>query len=181
MPLIHLLKQTAFGVLASFVPLTGALVLVGCVSPPDASTRYLGESPVSAIGGPNPFRAEIEATVAAEPPGDYWVGRRYFKDAYKFWGYIKRPRAPWSTAKLVMLNENRLLAPDRDGKLGRDDGAEYHLRGRFSGGALYDPSSNGFYPEFILEGFELINPNPPSVFREGKNNDPTSNIIQRPQ
>lgn len=162
------------GALASFA-------LAGCVTTPDTSTRYLGDTPAYDTGGPNPFRAEIDAAVAAEPPGDYWVGRRYYKEAYKFWGYVKRPRAPWSTAKLVMLNENRVLAPDRGGKLGSDDGAEYHLRGRFSGGVLYDPSSDGFYPEFILEGAKLVNAAPLSVFRDGKPNDPASSVIQRPQ
>ena len=51
--------------------------------------------------------------IAAEPTGDYYVGRRYFKPDFKFWGYIRRPNQPWSTAQLVMLNEKQKLAPDR--------------------------------------------------------------------
>lgn len=166
------LAGAALGVVAGFW---------GCATAPDATTRYLGDTPVQETGGPNPHRAQIDAIVAAEPPGDYWVGRRYYKEAYKFWGYVKRPRAPWSTAKLVMLNENLKLAPDRGGKLGSDDGAEYHLKGRFTGGVLYDPSSDGFYPEFVLEDYRLVNPRPLSIYRDGRPNEPASNIIQRPQ
>src|ERR1700726_758665 len=52
--------------------------------------------------------------IAAEPPGDYFVGRRYFKPDFKFWGYVRGPGQPWSTAQLVMLNEKQKLAPDRE-------------------------------------------------------------------
>ena len=46
-----------------------------------------------------------------EPPGDYFIGRRYFKPDYKFWGYVRKPGQPWTTAQLVMLNEKFKLAP----------------------------------------------------------------------
>jgi hypothetical protein len=66
----------------------------------------------------------MAASIAAETPGDYYVGRRYYKEDYKFWGFIRSPRQPWSTAKLVMLNEQEVLAPDRaQGKLGSDNNA----------------------------------------------------------
>jgi hypothetical protein len=50
-------------------------------------------------------RLEMAQNIAAEPTGDYYIGRRYYKSDYKFWGYIRRPGQPWSTAELVMLNE----------------------------------------------------------------------------
>ena len=52
--------------------------------------------------------------IAAEPTGDYYIGRRYYKPDYKFWGYVRKPGQPWSTAELVMLNEKQKLAPDRE-------------------------------------------------------------------
>ena len=89
---------------------------------------------------------------ASEPPGDYWIGRRYYKNVYKFWGYVRRPGQPWSTAQLVMMNEQQKLAPDRAGEpLGSDNNYEYKLYGDFSGESVYEPASNSIYPEFVLE------------------------------
>ena len=60
-----------------------------------------------------------------------------------------------------MLNEQRKLAPDRArGKLGTDNDYEYRLTGYFSGDTVYEPASNGFYPEFILLGAEVRSTNP---------------------
>ena len=50
---------------------------------------------------------------AAETAGDYFIGRRYYKPDFKFWGYVRRPGQPWSESQLVMLNEKQKLAPDR--------------------------------------------------------------------
>jgi len=43
-------------------------------------------------------RIEMAQRIAAEPAGDYFIGRRYYKPDYKFWGYVRRPGQPWSTA-----------------------------------------------------------------------------------
>jgi len=43
-------------------------------------------------------RLEMAQNIAGEPAGDYFIGRRYYKSDYKFWGYIRRPGQPWSTA-----------------------------------------------------------------------------------
>jgi hypothetical protein len=103
--------------------------------------------------------------ILKEPPGDYFVGRRYYNPNYKFWGYVRRPGQPWREAKLVMLNEKQKLAPDREvNQLGVDDNCEYHLFGRFTGDTVYEPASNHFYPEFLLTGYELVDRNPPSIF-----------------
>src|SRR5919201_4380295 len=58
-------------------------------------------------------RIEMTQRIAAEPTGDYYIGRRYYKPDYKFWGYVRKPGQPWSTAEMVMLNEKEKLAPDR--------------------------------------------------------------------
>src|SRR3954471_8031913 len=82
--------------------------------------------------------------IAAEPPGDYYIGRRYYKPDFKFWGYIRRPGQPWTSSQLVMLNEKQKLAPDRAAlNFGSDNNYEYKLYGFFSGDKVYEPASNG--------------------------------------
>lgn len=120
-------------------------------------------------------------SIKAEEPGNYYIGRRYFKNDYKFWGYVRRPGQPWSSAQLVMLNEHRKLAPDREiGKIGFDNGYEYKLYGDFSGDTVYEPASNGFYPEFVLRDFELRSVSPPQIFGTPGALDPSRRIIARP-
>jgi hypothetical protein len=126
-------------------------------------------------------RATMLAEIAAEPPGDYYIARRYFKVDYKFWGYIRKPGQPWSTARLVMLNEQQKLAPDRAlGELGSDNGYEYKFYGNFSGETVYEPASNGFYPEFILKAYELKNVSPAPIFKVVGATDPQRRIIAKP-
>ena len=111
-------------------------------------------------------RIEMTQQIAAEPTGDYFIGRRYYKPDYKFWGYVRKPGQPWSTAELVMLNEKAKLAPDRERlEFGSDNNYEYKLYGYFSGDKVYEPASNGIYPEFVLKGYELISTNPPPIFK----------------
>lgn len=108
----------------------------------------------------------MAARIAAEPAGDYYIGRRYFKPDFKFWGYIRKPGQPWSTAQLVMLNEKLKLAPDRAAlKFGSDNNYEYRLTGSFSGDKVYEPASNRLYPEFVVKSFDVISTNPPPIFK----------------
>jgi hypothetical protein len=112
-------------------------------------------------------RLKAAAAIAAETPGDYFIGRRYYKiPQYKFWGYVRRPGEPWNAAKLVVFNEKEKLAPDREQlNFGFDNNYEYKLWGRFSGDTVYDAGSNGFYPEFVLKKYEVISVNPPPIFK----------------
>lgn len=127
-------------------------------------------------------QSALNATIKAEAPGDYFIGRRYYKVDYKFWGYVRSPGQPWSTSKLVMMNEQQKLAPDRaGGKLGSDHGYEYKLYGHFSPEKVYEPASNGFYPEFVLTGYELLSATPVSIFRSSGSNDPLRRIIEAPR
>lgn len=126
-------------------------------------------------------RQAMVSAIAQEPPGDYYVGRRYYKTDYKFWGYIRKPRESWSTAKLVMLNENSQLAPDRaGGKLGTDNNYEYKIFGSFSGDSVYEPASNSFYPEFVFKGAELLTTTPGPIFRDAQATNPDRRVIPRP-
>lgn len=121
----------------------------------------------------------LRSRIASEPPGDYFVGRRYYNSNYKFWGYVRRPGQPWKSAQLVMLNEKQKLAPDREiNQLGVDDNCEYKLFGRFTGETVYEPASNSFYPEFALSGYQLTDRSPPSIFPTSERPAPTT--ITRP-
>lgn len=111
--------------------------------------------------------------IAAEPPGDYFVGRRFFIERTHFWGYLRRPGQSWSTAKLVLLNERSKLAPDRLPEIpdgpgrahGFDHNHEYMIWGRYSGRRVYDPNSNLMISEFELTNYRLINASPGWLFK----------------
>jgi len=156
-------------VLFALASLAAAVTLTGCAT--------LGESRAVTAA-----RAAMNAEIQAEKPGDYFVGRRYYKVDYKFWGYIRKPGQPWTEAKLVMLNENKHLAPDREsGTLGADNGSEYKLLGSFSGDSVYEPASDGFYPEFVLTGYELRSSTPAPIFeQQGAALDPIRRVIVAP-
>src|ERR1043166_1284015 len=130
--------------------LVGAIFLGGCQTMPE---------------GIHQARIEMAQHIAAEPAGDYYIGRRYYKPDFKFWGYVRRPGQPWSSAQLVMLNENQKLAPDRERlEFGSDNNYEYKLFGSFSGQTVYEPASNGFYPEFVFKRYEIISANHSLIF-----------------
>jgi hypothetical protein len=119
-------------------------------------------------------RIEMAQRIAVETPGDYYIGRRYYKPDYKFWGYVRRPGQSWTTAQLVMLNEKQKLAPDRERlEFGSDNNYEYKLYGEFSGDKVYEPASNSVYPEFTLKGYELISQNPAPIFKSQIRGTPT--------
>ncbi len=123
----------------------------------------------------------MRAAIRAEAPGDYFVARRFYKQDYKIWGWIRQPGKPWSTAQLVMLNEQRTLAPDRSqGRIGSDNNFEYTLRGRFSGEKVYEPASNSFYPEFVLESYELRSTAPALIFEDPRSIQPEVRLLAPP-
>ncbi|MFZ4778365.1 MAG: hypothetical protein ACOYM3_23595 [Terrimicrobiaceae bacterium] len=126
-------------------------------------------------------RAGMNAAIQAEQPGDYFIGRRMYKQDYKMWGWVREPGKPWSTAKLVMMNEQIKLAPDREaGKLGTDGNYEYRLLGGFSGQLVYEPASDRFYPEFVLKGYELKSTTPPRIYSTKRQEDPAVRILAAP-
>jgi hypothetical protein len=150
---------------------TLALFLAGCETTPS---------------GIQQAKIELARKIAAEPPGDYYIGRRYFKPVFKFWGYVRRPGQPWSSAQMVMLNEKQKLAPDRERlSFGSDNNYEYKLYGNFSGDKVYEPASNTVYPEFVLKNYELISTNPPPIFKSqmsgGEQAKTTSATIEKPE
>jgi hypothetical protein len=141
----------AVGLFWSIGILLGALFFAGCETVPQ---------------GIQQAKIEMARKIAGEPTGNYFIGRRYYKPDFKFWGYVRRPGQPWGSAVLVMLNEREKLAPDRaELRFGYDNNYEYKLYGYFSGDKVYEPASNGVYPEFVLKNYELISTNPPPIFK----------------
>jgi hypothetical protein len=127
-------------------------------------------------------KAALAQSVAAEQPGDYFIGRRLYRRNYFFWGYVRKPQQPWSSAQLVMLNEQKVHAPDRAANaIGSDNNTEYRLQGYFSGQTVYEPASNRFYPEFVLTGDQVISGNPPRIFRDPNATDPNRLVIDSPE
>lgn len=156
-----------FSRLLKILPLVVLLGAAGC------------ETTGSAAARPDP---RVAAMIAAEQPGNYFIGRRYYKKDYKMWGWVRRPGQPWSTAQLVMMNENTKLAPDRQaGKLGIDNNHEYRLQGRFTGGKVYEPASNDFYPEFVLTGYDLLSSAPPFIYTDRRALDPAVRLLLPPR
>ncbi len=126
-------------------------------------------------------RAAMNAAIRAEQPGNYFIGRRMYKRDYKVWGWVREPGKPWKTARLVMLNEQQKLAPDREqNRLGYDNNYEYRLLGGFSGDTVYEPASDGFYPEFVLTGYEIRSTSPPNIYQQKRQNEPAVRLLQAP-
>ena len=102
-------------------------------------------------------RLALDQAIRNELPGDYFIGRRYYKQDYKFWGWVRRPGQPWGTAKLVMMNEQTKLAPDREqGKLGSDNNTEYKLVGELSDEPVYEPTISAHATTIALPSIALI-------------------------
>jgi len=118
-------------------------LLAGCATPPQLA--------------PLTEPAAVAQEIAAEPVGDFYVGRRIYCPPFAIWGYVRSPRQSWRTAKLVILNEKYQFAPDRArNQIGSDNENEYRLYGYFTGDQIYDASSGRFCAEFVLKRSELI-------------------------
>ncbi len=149
-----------------------------------AITAFLSACANLQVSGPppSPERAAMYRAILAEPAGNYFIGRRYYKEKYATWGYIRKPRSPWHTAELVMINESLKLMPDKVRRnAGFDDNFEYRLYGRFTGDEVYEPASNSLYPEFMVTDYEILDENPPSIFANGHVNDKTDTTFLQPQ
>jgi hypothetical protein len=127
------------------------LLLAGCATPPQVA--------------PLTEPAAVAQQIAAEPVGDFYIGRRIYCPPFAIWGYVRSPRQSWRTAKLVVLNEKYQFAPDRArNQIGSDNESEYRLYGYFTGDQIYDASAGRFCAEFVLKRSELISANPDRIW-----------------
>lgn len=129
------------------------------------------------MGGPTP--QERKLAIASESRGDHFIGRRYFVQKTRFWGYVRKPGQSANQAKLVIIDESRSRTPDRlpeDGPEGRrygyDNNYEYQLEGYYNGRKAYDPNSNQILPEFTLTGYKVLSRNPGWLFSPEDHYDP---------
>jgi hypothetical protein len=122
------------------------------------------------LGGPSV--EQRNASIATEPTGNFYYGRRYFVEKTRFWGYVRHARQPWSQAKLVIMREDKKTTPDRlpengppGQRYGFDANSEYRLYGYYTGKESYEPNSNQFLPEFMLTHYECLNRQPGWLFK----------------
>lgn len=157
-------------IFCALAALGGALLLSSCAT--TSSGTGAGNLPASALN--HPAVKARNAQIATEAPGDYYIGRRWFTDGTRFWGYLRQPRQPWSEAKLVIMNESIVKNPDRVPEVGSglthgfDHNHEYRVYGSFTGQTIYDPNSNFRIPEFRATKFERITENPGFLFWPGE-------------
>jgi hypothetical protein len=127
-------------------------------------------------------RVAITSAISKEKPGNYYIGRRFYKVDYKMWGWVKKPGESWKQSQLVMFNEQKMLAPDRArNSIGSDNNYEYRLTGYFSGQNVYEPASDTIYPEFVLKGATVISTNAPLIFPDQRWVDPAIRLLGPPQ
>ncbi|MDP0490860.1 MAG: hypothetical protein Q7Q71_07415 [Verrucomicrobiota bacterium JB023] len=129
---------------------------------------------------PGPTAEERAAQIATEETGNFYYGRRYHVKKTRFWGYLRKPRQPWSSAKLVVMNESRGKQPDRlpevgppEARYGYDNNYEYKIKGYYTGDTVYEINSNQFLPEFMLTGYERLDKNPGWLFSPADHYDPS--------
>ena len=124
------------------------------------------------------WKLNVLQEIKAEPRGDYYIGRRYYVRRIHTWGYLRRPGQPWSSAKVVIMNESSKRVPDRlpeygTGKIfGFDHNYEYKIRGSYTGRTVYDPNSNARLPEFRPTSFEVLEKTPGFLFKPGQRYNP---------
>lgn len=109
------------------------------------------------------------AAILAEPRGEWFIGRRYFTNKVRYWGYLRRPGQLWDDARLVVFDENRgIRTPDRLPEMpagggqahGYDHNVEYRIWGSYTGQMCYDPNSDRELPLFAATRFEPVNRTP---------------------
>ncbi len=119
-----------------------------------------------------PQAAARNAAILAEPRGDYWIGRRYFVDKVRFWGYLRRPGQLWEQGQLVVMDESRVKTPDRLSEApvgdslahGYDHNYEYRITGAYHGRKVYDPNADMELPVFSPGSFDVMNRVPGFLF-----------------
>ncbi len=134
-----------------------------------------------------------EREIAAEPKGDYYIGRRYYVPLTRFWGYLREPGQSWRHAKLVIMDESVVRTPDRgyeppveNATFGKDANSEYRLTGSYTGEKAYDPSTNQILPVFKATSYTLTNAKPGFLFKPSEEYSKefvtlTPAIMPRPQ
>ncbi len=159
------------------------LIVVGCLTLTQCNTLKSDCIAVNAR----------EQEIAAEPKGDYYIGRRYYVPLTRFWGYLREPRQSWREAQLVIMDESVTRTPDRgfeppvEGAVyGTDANVEYTLKGTYTGEKAYDPSTDQILPVFKATAYTVRNEKPGFLFKPSEKYNKefvtlTPSIMPRPQ
>lgn len=162
----------------SLVAIAATVLLSSCTTSSSPGRGSAGQ--LSSAAYNSPAVKQRNALIATETPGNYYIGRRWWTEGTRFWGYLRRPGQPWSESKLVIMNESTRLQPDRLPETGEgrhhgyDHNYEYRIWGSFTGETAYDPNSNFVVPEFRLSKFEVITDNPGFLFYPSEGYNPRS-------
>lgn len=136
--------KTNFLLSAAFV-----LLAVGCATTPSSENSY----DVSA------------AELNANPPA-YWLAQRVGYTNLQVWGWVKRPDESWDDARLVLLKEDKCLAPHRSlGDRMADQNVRYKLYGHYWERKGYEPVMNKLLDVFVLERYESLGQQEPLDLR----------------
>jgi hypothetical protein len=80
------------------------------------------------------------------------------------WGWVKKNGEKWDSAKWIALQETLGVAVAPHRKLFKSDADsnwEYKIWGKWASYKAYDPRMDEELPVFILQGYEVIGPQPP--------------------
>ena len=121
-------------------------------------------------GGGGPAVQARNAAILSESRGDWYIGRRYYTEKCRYWGYLRKPGQLWESAQLVVMDESRgVLTPDRVSEApsgdGRAHGFDHNYEwGSFSGRRCYDPNADLQLPTFAARKYEVISARPGFLF-----------------
>jgi hypothetical protein len=109
-----------------------------------------------------------------------WTGHRLIDpQGGQGWGWIKPASEDWNSAKWVTIQETLGVAVAPHRKLFKADADlnwEYKFWGKFASYKAYDPRMDEQLPVFILQGYEVVGPQPPLDNKVG----PPGRIQHRP-
>lgn len=174
----RVVRKAVTGIFSALALCLLALFTVTSCTPTTAGSGSDGSGQLKGYNPNNPAVKARNAKIATEQRGNYYIGRRWWVNGTRFWGYIRKPGEPWINSKLVIMDETVKHQPDRvpeEGAVqnhGFDHNYEYRIYGSLTGRTAYDPNSDFILPVFKLTGYELISSSPGFVFYPGESYSP---------
>jgi len=101
----------------------------------------------------------------------YFIAHRHIDEmGGSGWGWVRKSDEDWGDAKWIALQEQPGLAVAPFRKLTHRDGDadwEFKFWGKFAPYKAYDPHLDEVLPVFVLEGYEVIGPEPAPNLKVG--------------
>jgi hypothetical protein len=109
---------------------------------------------------------------------DYFIAHRGIDtDGGQGWGWLRKSTEEWDDGKWIALQEQPGIAVAPFRKLTRRDGDadwEFKFWGHYAPYKAYDPHLDELLPVFVLQGYEVIGPQPQLRLRIGPPGRPHS-------